>query len=76
MSTVTLESHPGFPGETRWECVIERDGQRVPEDELKKEVEKLAQTAIEFPPMQAGSSFNLEAIKAQIAKARAAQTGQ
>jgi len=40
VSTVTLESHPGFSGEARWQCVIERDGQRVPEDELKKEVEK------------------------------------
>jgi hypothetical protein len=35
-------------------------------------VEKLAMTAIEFPPMQKGASFNLEAVKAQIEKAIAA----
>jgi arylsulfatase len=32
----------------------------------------MAQTAIEFPPMQKGASFNLEEVKAQIAKAAAA----
>ena len=45
-------------------------------DFVQQEVAKLAQTAIEFPPMQAGASFNLEAVKAQIEKAAAAQTGQ
>jgi arylsulfatase len=39
---------------------------------VQKEVAKIAQTAIEFPPMQPGASFNLEAVKAQIEKARAA----
>jgi arylsulfatase A-like enzyme len=33
---------------------------------VQREVGKLAQTAIEFPPMQKGASFNLEAVKAQI----------
>jgi arylsulfatase A-like enzyme len=33
---------------------------------VQQEVAKLAQTAIEFPPMQRGASFNLEAVKAQI----------
>ena len=33
---------------------------------------RMAQTAIEFPPMQKGASFNLEEVKAQIAKAAAA----
>jgi arylsulfatase A-like enzyme len=42
---------------------------------VQKEVGKLAQTAIEFPPMQQGASFNLEAVKAQIQKAIAAQPG-
>ena len=28
-----------------------------------QQVAKLAQTAIEFPPMQKGASFNLEAVK-------------
>jgi arylsulfatase len=43
---------------------------------VQKEVAKLAKTAIEFPPMQRGASFNLEAVKAQIEKAMAARTGQ
>jgi hypothetical protein len=29
-------------------------------------------TAVEFPPMQKGASFNLDAVKAKIAEARAA----
>ncbi|MFI5455737.1 MAG: arylsulfatase [Isosphaerales bacterium] len=36
---------------------------------VQQEVAKLAQTAIEFPPMQKGASFNLEAVKEQISKA-------
>jgi len=43
---------------------------------VQKEVAKLAQTAIEFPPMQKGASFNLEAVKEQIAKAIASQAGK
>ncbi len=39
---------------------------------VQQEVEKLAQTAIEFPPMQKGASFNLEAVKAKIQAARSA----
>jgi len=39
---------------------------------VQKEIAKVAQTAIKFPPMQPGASFNLEAVKAQIEKARAA----
>jgi len=39
---------------------------------VQEEVGKLAQTAIEFPPMQKGASFNLEAVKAKIEAARAA----
>jgi arylsulfatase A-like enzyme len=38
----------------------------------QQEVGKLARTAIEFPPMQKGASFNLEAVKEQIEKAIAA----
>ena len=37
---------------------------------VQQEVEKLARTAIEFPPMQRGASFNLDAVKAQIEAAR------
>jgi arylsulfatase len=40
---------------------------------VQQQVAKLAATAIEFPPMQKGASFNLEAVKAQIEKAIAAQ---
>jgi arylsulfatase len=39
---------------------------------VQKEIGRLAQTAIEYPPMQKGASFNLEAVKAQIEKAIAA----
>ncbi|MGA8795741.1 MAG: arylsulfatase [Candidatus Cybelea sp.] len=39
---------------------------------VQEVVAKVAQTAIEFPPMQKGASFNLEEVKAQIAKAAAA----
>ena len=43
---------------------------------VQQEVAKLAQTAIEFPPMQKGASFNLEAVKEQIEKAAASQHGK
>ena len=39
---------------------------------VQQEVAKLAMTAIEFPPMQKGASFNLDAVKEKIAAARAA----
>ena len=39
---------------------------------VQEVVGKLAETAIEFPPMQKGASFNLEAVKEQIQKAAAA----
>ena len=39
---------------------------------VQQQVEKLAMTAIEFPPMQRGASFNLDAVKAKIEAARAA----
>jgi arylsulfatase A-like enzyme len=42
---------------------------------VQQQVAKLAQTAIDFPPMQKGASFNLEAVKAQIDKAIAAKHG-
>jgi arylsulfatase A-like enzyme len=43
---------------------------------VQQEVGKLAQTAIEFPPMQKGASFNLEAVKEQIDKAMQSQAGK
>jgi arylsulfatase A-like enzyme len=43
---------------------------------VQKEVAKVAQTAIEFPPMQKGASFNLEAVKEQIEKAIQSQVGK
>jgi arylsulfatase len=39
---------------------------------VQQQVEKLAMTAIEFPPMQKGASFNMDAVKAKIAAAQAA----
>ena len=38
---------------------------------VQDEVQKLAMTAVEFPPMQKGASFNLDAVKAKIEAARA-----
>lgn len=38
---------------------------------VQKQVEELAKSAIDFPPMQPGASFNLEAIKQKISKAKA-----
>jgi arylsulfatase len=40
---------------------------------MQQEVAKLAQTAIEYPPMQASASFNLDAVKKKIEAASAAQ---
>jgi arylsulfatase len=39
---------------------------------VQEEVEKLAMTAIAFPPMQKGASFNLDAVKEKIRAAMAA----
>ncbi len=39
---------------------------------VQQQVAKLAMTAVEFPPMQMGASFNLDAVKAKIEAARAA----
>jgi arylsulfatase len=38
---------------------------------VQQQVEKLAMTAVEFPPMQKGASFNLDAVKQKIAEAQA-----
>jgi hypothetical protein len=43
---------------------------------VQQEGAKLAQTAIDFPPMQQGASFNLAAVKAQIDQAIAAHAGK
>ena len=43
---------------------------------VQQEVAKLAKTAIDYPPMQKGASFNLDALKAELAKKMAeAQAG-
>ena len=39
---------------------------------LQKQVAELAKTAIDYPPMQKGASFNLEAVQEQIKEAAAA----
>ena len=43
---------------------------------VQKRVAALAKTAIEYPPMQKGASFNLEAVKAQIVGAIQARNAQ
>ena len=43
---------------------------------VQKRVAALAKTAVEFPPMQKGASFNLEAVKEQIQTAIEARHGQ
>ena len=43
---------------------------------VQEVVGKLAESALEFPPMQAGASFNLEAVKDKIDKAMAGHAGQ
>ena len=43
---------------------------------VQQQVGKLARTAIEYPPMQKGASFNLDAVKAKIEEAMRAHAGQ
>jgi len=43
---------------------------------VQQKVGELAKTAIEYPPMQKGASFNLDAVKAQIEAARRASAGR
>jgi arylsulfatase len=43
---------------------------------VQQELGKYAQTFIEFPPLQKGASFNLEALKAELDKKIAARTAQ
>ncbi|SCW89682.1 arylsulfatase [Rhizobium mongolense subsp. loessense] len=43
---------------------------------VQQEVAKLAETAIEYPPLQKGASFNLEAVKTQIEEAAKQHTAQ
>jgi len=43
---------------------------------VQQVVGKLAQTALDFPPMQKGASFNLEALKAELEKKMASHAAQ
>ena len=43
---------------------------------VQQVVGKLAQTALEFPPMQEGASFNLSALKAELDKRIAAKAAE
>ena len=43
---------------------------------VQQRVADLAKTAIEYPPMQAPASFNLEAVKAQVEEAIKNHAGQ
>jgi len=42
---------------------------------VQQEVGKAAQTLVEFPPMQKGASFNMEAVKEQIERTIASRRG-
>ncbi|HYF97808.1 MAG TPA: hypothetical protein VD770_02380, partial [Coxiellaceae bacterium] len=42
---------------------------------VQQQIAILGQTFVEFPPMQAGASFNLDAVKAQVMKAINSQSG-
>jgi len=50
-----------FYGQNFWRLVF-----------LQQEVGKLAKTAIEYPPLQASASFNLDAVKKKVAESMAA----
>src|SRR6516164_4156717 len=54
-----------FMGREFWRFVV-----------VQQEVARLAQTAIDFPPMQAPASFNLEAVKREVEQAIKAHQGQ
>jgi arylsulfatase A-like enzyme len=43
---------------------------------LQQEVAKYAQTFVDFPPMQKGASFNLEAVKEELQRKMASQNAQ
>jgi hypothetical protein len=43
---------------------------------VQEAVVKLAQTAVEYPPMQAPASFNLEAVKREIEEKIKGHAGQ
>jgi arylsulfatase len=43
---------------------------------VQQEVAKLAETALEFPPMQRAASFNLSEVKAKIESAISNRSGQ
>jgi arylsulfatase len=42
---------------------------------IQQEVAQLAKTAIDYPPMQRGASFNLEAVKEKIERAMSNRVG-
>ena len=42
---------------------------------VQQKVAELAKSVIEYPPMQKGASFNMDAVKAQVEKAMAGHAG-
>ena len=70
--TITLLSKVGIRAATHM-SVIDEHRARIVRGVL---VGDLAQTAIEFPPMQDPASFNLDAVKKQIQQAVKAHEGQ
>ena len=47
-SVIVVESSPSFPGEPRWERVIERDGGRVSDEELREQDEERERRTKEY----------------------------
>src|SRR5262249_15031465 len=43
---------------------------------VQEEVAKFAQSFVDYPPLQKGASFNLEAVKEQVLRAATGHTGQ
>ena len=54
-----------FMGREFWRFVV-----------VQQEVTRLAQTAIEFPPMQASASFNLDSVKREVEQAIKSHHGE
>jgi arylsulfatase len=52
-------SFENFYGRNMWRFVY-----------MQQEVTKLAKSAIDYPPMQASASFNLDAVKKQVEEAK------
>jgi hypothetical protein len=70
-SVKVFESHPGLPGEERWERLVSEDGRPVPADELARQDRERQQKATEMVQRLArNSSEELARQERQLHKAR------